>query len=48
MTYSMRLAFAVPEGRASRPVRVVREGRVVAVVDYDDWSYEESHCKGQF
>jgi hypothetical protein len=48
MTYSMRLAFAVPEGRAPGPVRVVREGRVAAVVDYDDWSCEKSHRQGQF
>jgi hypothetical protein len=38
-----------PEAPGPRPVRVVRDGKVVATIAYGRWGgYEEGYCQGQF
>jgi hypothetical protein len=42
-------AAGYPEAPDSgRPVRVVRNGKVVATIDYDEYGYYETYCDGQF
>jgi len=34
-------------GMLEKPVRVVRNGKVVATIDYDESGYGETCCEGQ-
>ena len=39
---------AYPEEPQPRPVRVVRNGDVVATIEYEASGYYETYCQGQF